>query len=72
MKKSEMIKLIGDELYDILPAPLCKYADNDAARILRIIEEAGMMPPINEAKSFDILQSGQMTYEVYEWEPEND
>jgi len=39
---------------------------------LYFFEKAGMVPPILEDKSFIMLDSGEMTYAVHEWEPEDE
>lgn len=41
-----------------------------AEAILNCVEEAGMLPPEDANKSFQMLPSGEMVYNVNEWEPE--
>jgi hypothetical protein len=45
-------------------------AINYADRILRDLEEAGMLPPEIAEKSYRILPDGEMIHAVNEWEPE--
>lgn len=63
MKRSEMVKIIADELWKILPSELCKYVDMDASRILRLIEEHGMTPP-KDASSCDFYAK-ELGYDDY-------
>lgn len=66
MKRSEMLKVISDELYDLYPSDFSKYTDIDADRILRRMEDAGMPPPkVNNSVIDDSY------FDLYEWEPED-
>lgn len=51
-----------------LKAGALDYAD----KILRDLEEAGMLPPMLKNESFKMLPSGEMIYNVNEWEPEDE
>ena len=41
-------------------------------RILSALEKAGMLPPQDDNKSFRMLPSGEMVYNVNEWESEDE
>lgn len=43
----------------------------EAEGLMKFIEtKLEMAPPMNKEKSFTMLESGELTYEVREWEPE--
>lgn len=67
MKRSEMLDKIRAVLINELNYDYIIGLDR---MVLEEIEEAGMLPPTLENKSFQILPSGEMAYEVNEWEPE--
>lgn len=71
MKRSEMIKLIQDAVYEKFQIKVRK---KDVDPILTKIEQAGMLPPkIVKCTNDDWLETGIMYSEVVnEWEPEND
>ena len=69
MKRSDIIKTIMDAFE--LEGLGCIMREKDAEAILEAIEKAGMVPPLDESKSFKMLHSGEMIYEVREWEKEN-
>jgi hypothetical protein len=62
MKRSEAIKIIEECLRHPYDYP--------AVTILMKLEDAGMVPPMIKEKSFKILNDGQLTYAVHEWEDE--
>lgn len=75
MKRSEMIKLMldTDKGYRMCIASTGNYLEDEKRRmdnILKTMEYAGMVPPINKDKSFKILENGEMTYNVHEWDEE--
>ena len=70
MKRSEMIQILADNLYDTCIDRTEEQCKNTAEFILGIIECNGMLPPTNEEKSFKLLSDGQMTYQVNEWDDE--
>ena len=79
MKRSEMLDKLQDVLINLglkteYDCGCCqKEASIDEAEaILHFIEYAAMMPPKDIQKSFRILPNGEMTYNVYRWEPENE
>lgn len=56
-----------------LPGEWNHKASLEAAKeLLDQLEEAGMNPPTNEARSFKLLDSGEMTYNVTAWDPEDE
>lgn len=61
MKRSEM-------LLNIQLERSCEI--EEAESILNMVEKFGMVPPIIESESWKILESGEMTYAVHEWEKE--
>jgi len=70
MKRSEMIDFVHKKLDQAWGY------DNDLSKsqlrfILELFECKGMLPPTNEEKSFQLLENGEMTYQVNEWESEN-
>ena len=64
MKKSEMIRLLVETMgtYESWKKQ-CEY-------MLEVIEDAGMLPPINKGKSVDSHQDSRIIFTVHEWEPE--
>lgn len=72
MKRSEMIDKIK-ELIEINLENLSVIPDASlvSALILEMQERSGMVPPINEKESFQILDNGKMTYEVRQWDEFN-
>ena len=72
MKRSEMLIKIARyygirhcmvESNYITPLEFCQ-------EMLELIEDLGMVPPIQEENSFQMLDTGEMTYAVHEWEEE--
>lgn len=47
-----------------------EFPRENAENLLRVIEKAGMMPPIIEKESWKTLPNGEMTYAVHQWEKE--
>lgn len=76
MKRSEMVKLVLNDIKDILnnsPKVINDIENkNTIELILDLLESKGMLPPTDEEKSFKMLPSGEMIYQVNEWEPEYD
>lgn len=71
MKRSKMLKKISD----IIATNRNDYGyitpSNDIAEmILDYVEKEGMHPPTIESDSWQILDNGEMTYEVMYWENE--
>ena len=76
MKRSEMLK----EIKTIINIHTNKYengwvtygvmVDGMAKEILDHVEEKGMVPPLDEEKSYYMKPNGEMIYEVREWEEE--
>jgi len=69
MKRSEMLKLIDDDIQDILLTYDMvdgkidnKFFNNHADLILKTVENAGMLPPSRELNNGHTLS--------YRWEPE--
>ena len=74
MKRSEMVEIIKDYL-DLLKDDslnLSKDTQDQAEYILGCCETWGMLPPEIEEQSFKFLPSGEMVYNVNEWEPEDE
>ena len=76
MKRSDALKII-DDTYSEFCSDWMKANLNDLEgfvplneRILSTLEKAGMLPPLIEEQSFKMLPSGEMIYNVNEWEPE--
>lgn len=67
MKRSEMVKLIQDAVYEKFQI---KVRRKDIDPILTKIEQAGMVPPIIKEKSFYIAENGEEIYATHEWESE--
>lgn len=67
MKKSEFIK-------KVLKSPKNTVFVNkeQVENALEVFQRLDMAPPANLEKSFRILKNGEMTYEVREWEPEDE
>ena len=65
MKRSEAIAKIKESLGGFTPDD-----DKVANWILKDLEALGMVPPIIEEKSWQMLPSGEMVYAVHEWEEE--
>lgn len=82
MKKSQAIAKIKDKIMSLnynrkYLAPHTeeaidpnKWYEFEAMDILKTIESLGMVPPMIKEKSFTMLESGELTYAVHEWEPE--
>ncbi len=70
MKRSEMV----DEYISVLKQYNAAGSFDDHNRLanylLEVTELMGMAPPMLEDKSFIMLDSGEMVYEVREWEDE--
>ena len=66
MKRSQAIKRIQEVLEEAYGEENSPYADC----ILTVLENDGMLPPEIKEQSFKILPSGEMVYNVNEWEPE--
>lgn len=69
MKRSEIIKVIYDTMRDNhfgQYGEFYKMAEN----VLDSIEEAGMVPPMIEEKSFYLADNGEEIYATHEWEEE--
>ena len=67
MKRSDARNRI--ELFLLNMNQACSLKEQ-AESILEYMEELGMLPPTDQEKSFQILPSGEMTYQVNEWEKE--
>lgn len=69
-----MIKYMVDKINQIYTVQNIESLEESelAEWLLESIEEKGMMPPEVTEKSFRILPSGEMTYAVHEWEPEDE
>lgn len=63
MKRSEMIEKI-----EYLVSTSNNYPSSE--ELLDLIEKFGMKPPMVESRSFIMLESGELMYEVNEWENE--
>lgn len=73
MKRDEMIIAISDLLSSSENINYLRDVKNEfalAREILDLIEAKGMLPPTDDEKSFTILDSGELTYQINEWEPE--
>jgi len=70
MKKSEMVNKILPDIKYMMKQYNCNYPypEDVAHHVLDIVTKHGMLPPIVEEKSFQILDNGEMTYSVNEWE----
>lgn len=71
MKRSEMKKrllqcLVKEELSYGRVSAIPEVAET----ILAFIEEQGMVPPIIQEQSWKMLENGELTYAVHEWENE--
>jgi len=69
MKRSEILKLIEETWKNSTSFPTDRLV---AEYILKVIEKAGMLPPIIKEKSWIINDNEEMIYSVNEWEPEDD
>ncbi len=81
MKRSEMLEKMvfsmeihaGNDPAWLDQMPSVKAGAYDYAnKILRDLEENGMLPPELKEESFKMLPSGEMIYNVNEWEPEDE
>lgn len=73
MKRSKMLSKIASVIINYNEAHCIINRDKAmemAEVILGIQEENGMLPPEIKEQSFKILPSGEMVYNVNEWEPE--
>jgi hypothetical protein len=73
MKRKEALKVIVEvlEVSRRYQAGIT-HDETKAEYILNALEDLGMLPPINEEKSFKVLDNGEITYGVYEWEKEDE
>lgn len=63
MKRSEMIQIVYEKLRD------CAGSWKDISReVLDLIEEKGMLPPVNPTCKMSTIAAG----EANEWEPEDE
>jgi hypothetical protein len=67
MKRSEMLKTITSHFLNGIDFDAATRAEN----LLSTLEILGMQPPIIEEESWKLLDSGELTYAVHEWELEN-
>jgi hypothetical protein len=62
MKRSEFLKKAQEKLGE--------YTKTELEQTLEVFQELGMLPPTIEEESFVMLESGEMVYNVNEWENE--
>lgn len=78
MKRSEMVKQMAEYWLGLLPgespeeigAELFAEVETHMGQLLKFMEHKGMKPPEDKEKSFQIQESGQMSYAVHEWAEE--
>lgn len=72
MKRSELVNKISNFLRGYQDDGFVDERNDAADALLATIESSGMVPPMIKEKSFTMLPSGELTYAVHEWEPENE
>lgn len=71
MKRSKMVEILKDAINEGQYQDYC-IDDYEASRILKVLEDAGMVPPIIEHESWRLLSNGEMTYAAHYWESEDE
>lgn len=70
MKRSEMLKLIANSIYNSTFRTSMLETLPLAEKLLKDIEEAGMIPPLTKFKDPELIVGYEFEYESCEWEPE--
>lgn len=68
MKKSEMVNILFEALQKW---ESCKIEKRTAKDILKVIEKAGMIPPLTKFKDPGHFLGDEFEYESCEWEDED-